>query len=70
MLGTTGSFLNSSSPVVARAPFVFSFVLGSPADVATFQQAWGAADDEAIGQLLGIRAVAGRSSGRCGSTKV
>jgi 2-polyprenyl-3-methyl-5-hydroxy-6-metoxy-1,4-benzoquinol methylase len=40
-------------PAEAGQPFVFRFVVGRPADVATFKAAWDAGDQEAIGDYLG-----------------
>lgn len=48
----------SATGVELRAgePFVFRFAVGRPADVTRFKGAWDAADQEAIGDLLGYPA--------------
>ncbi|MGH9280203.1 MAG: class I SAM-dependent methyltransferase [Acidimicrobiales bacterium] len=40
-------------PTELGQPFVFRFVVGRPADVRRFKRAWDAADQDAIGDLLG-----------------
>jgi hypothetical protein len=50
------SYANKSVPVEPGKPIVFRLVLGTPADVATFQEAWEAGDQAAIGRLLGYPA--------------
>jgi hypothetical protein len=52
------SYTYASTPVPLELgqPFQFRIVLGNPADVSAFQDAWDASDDEAIGRLLGFPA--------------
>ena len=57
MMGVSGQPY-SATPVATRPgePFVFRFVVGRTEDTAKFKHAWDAADDEAIGDLLGYPA--------------
>ena len=57
MMGISGQPY-SATPVATRPgqPFVFRFVVGRTQDTAKFKHAWDAADDEAIGDLLGYPA--------------
>jgi hypothetical protein len=57
MMGVSGQPY-SATPVATRPgePFVFRFVVGRTEDTAAFKHAWDAADDEAIGDLLGYPA--------------
>ncbi len=57
MMGVSGQPYSATRvPTEPAQPFVFRFVLGRPVDVAGFKRAWDAADDEAIGDLLGYPA--------------
>jgi 2-polyprenyl-3-methyl-5-hydroxy-6-metoxy-1,4-benzoquinol methylase len=54
MVGLTGQPYASTSAVAQPGePFLFRIVIGRPPDVAAFKRAWDAADQEAIGDLLG-----------------
>jgi 2-polyprenyl-3-methyl-5-hydroxy-6-metoxy-1,4-benzoquinol methylase len=54
MTGVSGQPYSATGvPLEAGQPFVFRFVVGRPADVASFKAAWDAGDQEAIGDHLG-----------------
>lgn len=54
MVGFTGQpYAATSAAAEPGEPFVFRLVIGRPSDVAAFKRAWDAADQEAIGDLLG-----------------
>jgi hypothetical protein len=50
------SYRASSAPAAPGQPFEFRMVLGRPADVARFKEAWDASDHEAMGAMLGYPA--------------
>lgn len=54
--GPTNQYASSSVRTELGKQFSFRFVLGSPKHVAEFHEAWEAADDTAIGKLLGYPA--------------
>lgn len=47
------SYANTTVKPTLGGPFAYRIVVGTPADVADFQSAWEAGDQEAIGDLLG-----------------
>jgi hypothetical protein len=54
MVGLTGQPYSATSTTAdSGEPFLFRLVLGRPSDLADFKRAWDAADQEAIGDLLG-----------------
>lgn len=54
MAGVSGQPYSATGvPYRPGEPFVFRFVIGRPADVVEFKQAWDDADQEVIGNLLG-----------------
>lgn len=57
LIGFSGQMYSATStPVRAGEPVAMRFVVGRPADAAAFHHAFTAADDEAIGDLLGYPA--------------
>jgi hypothetical protein len=53
LIGDPALYSSAATPVRAGEPFVVVLVVGSPADVGAFHEAWEAADQEQIGDLLG-----------------
>ena len=54
MMGLSGQPYSATPvPMQPGQPFAFRLVVGRPADTAAFKAAWDAADQEAIGDLLG-----------------
>lgn len=54
MQGVSGeTYASTSSPAVLGEPFVYRVVVGRPADVAAFKNAWDTNDHHTIGRLLG-----------------
>ena len=57
MVGLSGQpYSATSTPYEPGEPFLYRLVIGRPVDVAAFTRAWDAANEEAIGDLLGYPA--------------